>query len=113
MRSEERTEHYVVMGQFQSELGGGTETGQEYILEVDEGRPEGTVVEGGHQGPSQHVGGPAQEGGEDVERVECRGEGPLAGGVPDGNTVHHVPDQSVVNVGLDHLVVVVRNVDHD
>ena len=110
--SEERREHYVVVGQFESELGGGAETRQEDVFQVDEGRPEGAVVEGGHEGASEHVGGPAQEGGEDVERVECGGEVPLAGGVPDGNTVHHVPDQGVVNVGLDHLVVMVRNVDH-
>ena len=100
------------MGQFQSELGGGTDTGQEDVFEVDEGRPEGAVVEGGDEGAREDVGRATEEGGEDVERVEGGGKVPLAGGVSDGNTVHHVPDQGVVYVGGDHLVVVVRNVDH-
>ena len=65
------------MGQFQSELGGGTETGQEDVLEVDEGRPEGTVVEGGDEGAREDVGRATEEGGEDVEWVECGWEVPF------------------------------------
>ena len=108
----ERSSHYIVVGQLQFELRGGAEPSEEHVLQVDEGRPEGAVVEGGHQGPGEHVRRAAQEGGEYVERVECGGEVPLAGGVPDGNAVHNVPDQSVVNVGGDHFVVFVWNVDH-
>ena len=108
----ERSSHYIVVGQLQFELRGGAEPSEEHVLQVDEGRPEGAVVEGGHQGPGEHVRRAAQEGGENVERVECGGEVPLAGGVPDGNAVHNVPDQSVVNVGGDHFVVFVWNVDH-
>ena len=82
---------YIVVSQLESELGGGTEPGEEDVLQVDERCPESAVVEGRHQGPRKHVGRPTQEGGEDVERVECWGQIPLTGGVSDRNGVHHMP----------------------
>ena len=86
---------YIVMGQLQSELGGGTETSEEDVLQVDERCPESAVVEGWHQRPCEHVGCPAQEGGEYVERVECGRQIPLTGRVSDRNGVHHVPWETI------------------
>ena len=79
------------MSQLESELCGGAEPSEEDVLQVDERCHEGAVVEGRHQGPSEHIGRPTEEGGEYVEGVECGGQIPLTGRVSDGNGVHHMP----------------------
>ena len=58
------------------------------------------MQEGIDQGPREDVGRPAGERGEYIERVELYWEEPLAGGVPDGHRVHHVPYDGVVQVGV-------------
>ena len=85
---------HIVVGQLQSELGGGTETSEEDVLQVDERCPESAVVEGRHQGPREHVARSTQEGGEYVERVECGRQIPLTGRVSDRDAVHHVAWQT-------------------
>ena len=52
---------YIVMGQLQSELGGGTEPGEEDVLQVDVGRLEGAVVEQRREAVGEHVARPTCE----------------------------------------------------
>ena len=87
-----------VVSQSKSKLGCGAQPRQEYILKIDKGGVEDAVKEGIDQGPREDVGRPAGEGRENIERVELYWEEPLAGGVPDGHRVHHVPYDGVVQV---------------
>ena len=71
------------MGQAEAQLCGGAQPGQEHVLQVDKGCPEGAAEEVGHQGPGEDVASAAGELGEDVEGIEAGWEIPLAGGVPE------------------------------
>ena len=102
-----KSNNYFVVSKFEFELLGGAETSQEDVLEVDKWSDEGAVVESRHQGPREHVGCAAEEGGECVWDIEGGWQVPLARGVPDRIAVHHMPYQGVVNIGGDNHVVVV------
>lgn len=94
-----RTPHKTgVVSQSKSQLGCGAQPRKEHVLEVDKGGAEDAVQEGVDQGPREDVGRPAGERWENIQRVELDREEPLAGGVPDGHRVHHVPYDGVVQV---------------